>query len=87
MWANRARVTYNAAILSLLAALTVLAIPAVSHGHVAFLRWLSVAVGGAAFIAEAIWVVGSSSKIKWMERLLQPRPDVTLGTPSADDKP
>jgi hypothetical protein len=85
MWANRARVTYNTALLCLLvAALTVLAVPAGSDGHVAFVRWLAVAVGGAALVAEAIWIVGSSPKIKWMARLLQPPPDDTPDTFSAD---
>jgi hypothetical protein len=53
MWANRARVTYNAGLLCLLAALTVLAVPPASDGHLAFVRWLAVAVGGVALIAEA----------------------------------
>jgi hypothetical protein len=87
MWANRARITYNTALLCLLAALTVLAVPAGSDGHVAFLRWLAVAVGGAALIAEAIWIIGSSPKIKWMARLLQPPPDGTSDAFSADGEP
>jgi hypothetical protein len=77
MWSDRARITYSVGLLCLLAALTVLAVPAESHGHGngPFLRWLAVAVGGAAFIAELIWIAGSFSDIKWIARLLQPQPN------------
>ena len=57
MWANRARVTYSAALLALLAALTVLAVPPESHGQAPFLRWLTVVVGGAAFIEDYLKVL------------------------------
>jgi hypothetical protein len=87
MWANRARVTYNTGLLCLLAALTVLAVPAGSDGHVAFVRWLAVAVGGAALIAEATWIIGSSPKIKWLARLLQPPLDDASDTFSASSVP
>jgi hypothetical protein len=87
MWANRARVTYNTALLCLLAALTVLAVPPGSGGHMAFVRWLAVAVGGAAFIAEATWIIGSSPKIKWVARLLQPPPEDSSDTFSAGGEP
>jgi hypothetical protein len=72
MWSNRARVAYSAALLCLLAALTILAVPPESHRQVPYLRWLAVAVGGAAFIAEALWITGSFTNAKWMARLLQP---------------
>jgi hypothetical protein len=82
MWVNRARFTYNTALLCLLAALTVLAVPAGSSGQVAFVRWLAVAVGSAAFVAEATWIIGSSPKIKWMRRLLEPSVEDTSDTSS-----
>lgn len=72
LWANRARATYNTGLLCLLAALTVLAVPAASDGHLAFVRWLAVAVGGVALIAEATWIIASSSNIKWMARFIEP---------------
>lgn len=75
MWSNRARVAYAAALLCLLAALTILAVPAESHGQAPSLRWLAVAVGGAAFIAEALWITGSFTNARWMARLLQPPAD------------
>ena len=59
MWSNRARVTYSAALLSLLAALTILAVPPESYVQAPFWRWLAVAVGSAAFIFEAVWTAGS----------------------------
>jgi hypothetical protein len=75
MWSNRARVAYAAALLCLLAALTLLAVPAESHGQVPSLRWLAVAIGGVAFIAEALWITGSFTNARWMARLLQPPAD------------
>ncbi len=75
MWSNRARVTYSAALLSLLAALTILAVPPDSYGQAAVLRWLAVAVGAAAFIAESIWTMGSFTNPRWMAWLLQPPRD------------
>jgi hypothetical protein len=72
MWSDRARVTYGAALLCLLAALTVLAVPPEAYGQAPISRWLAVAVGTAAFIAEAIWIVGSFTNPKWMSWLLQP---------------
>lgn len=83
MWSNRARVTYNIALLCLLAALTVLAIPAESHGQAPVWRWLAVAVGGMAFIAEVIWSTGSFANIKWLTRRLQPQPADIINSSSA----
>jgi len=77
MWSNRARVTYSAALLSLLAALTMLAIPPSSHSHTSLARWLAVAVGAAAFIAEIIWITGSFTDPKGMAWLLHPPLDKT----------
>ena len=73
MWANRARIAYNAGLLCLLAAFGTLAVPAETHGHTAVLRWLAVAVGGVAFIAEIIWITASFTGAKWATRLLTPR--------------
>jgi hypothetical protein len=73
VWSDRARATYSVALLCLLAALTVLAVPAESHGQGPVWRWLAVAVGGVAFIAEVIWITGSFTNIKWLARLLQPQ--------------
>jgi hypothetical protein len=87
MWANRARVTYSAALLCLLGALTVLAVPPESHVQVPFWRWLAVAVGGAAFIAEIIWITGSFSTGNRLAWLLQPRPRDALDTSPADHEP
>jgi hypothetical protein len=87
MWANRARATYNVALLCLLAALTVLAVPPESYGHGTAPRWLAVAVGGVAFLTEVIWITGSSSKSRRMARLLQPQPDETSDGFSADSGP
>jgi hypothetical protein len=84
MWADRARATYNAAMLCLLAALTLLAVPAQSHVQTAFLRWLAVAVGGVAFIAETTWIVGSFRNTEWIARLLQPSSDHTVDSSNAD---
>ena len=78
MWSNRARVTYSAALLCLLAALTTLAVPPEHYGHAQSWRWLAVAVGAVAFIAETIWIAGSFANPKWMARVLQPRRDDTL---------
>jgi hypothetical protein len=75
MWSNRARVTYSAALLCLLAALTILAVPPESYGQAPFWRWLAVAVGSAAFIFETVWTVGSFTSLKWLKRLLQPPPE------------
>lgn len=75
MWSNRARVTYSAALLCLLAGLTMLAVPPGSYGNAAISRWLAVAVGAAAFIAESLWVMGSFTNPRWMARLLQPPRD------------
>ena len=72
MWSSRARVTYSAAVLSLLAALTILAVPPESYAQAPFWRWLAVAVGSAAFIFEAGWTAGSFTGLKWLKRLLQP---------------
>jgi hypothetical protein len=77
MWSNRARVTYSAALLCLLAALTLLAVPPESHGQAPFLRWLAVAIGVAAFLGEAVWITGSFADPKWMRRLLHPPRDIT----------
>ena len=67
MWSNRARITYSAALLCLLAALMVLAVPHPSHGQTPVLRWLAVAVGAAAFITEAIWITGSFTNASWLQ--------------------
>lgn len=87
MWANRARAIYSAALLCLLAALTLLAVPAQSHAQAPILRWLAVAVGGTAFVAETIWITGSFSNTRWIARLLQPQPDDTFDRSSADPGP
>jgi hypothetical protein len=75
MWSNRARLAYSVALLCLLAALTTLAVPPHSHGHAPLSRWLAVAAGSAAFIAEILWITGSFTNPKWMARLLQPPMD------------
>jgi hypothetical protein len=76
-WSNRARVSYSIALLCFLAGLTVLAVPAASAGHVPLLRWVAVAVGVLAFLAEAAWILGSftTSRWKWAARLMIPEPD------------
>jgi hypothetical protein len=84
MWSNRARVTYSAALLCLLAALTILAVPPDSHGQSSYLRWLAVAVGAAAFLAEAIWTTGSFTNPKWMAGLLEPPRQDTFDESSVD---
>ena len=56
-WSWVARVSYDVGLLSLIAALTILAVPAGSPG--APLRWAAVAVGAIAFLLEAIWIVRS----------------------------
>jgi hypothetical protein len=87
MWSDRARVIYGAALLCLLAALTVLAVPPQSDRAVPFMRWLAVAVGATAFIAEAVWIVGSSTNPKWMAWLLQPPRGDTPNSSSANPEP
>jgi hypothetical protein len=87
MWANRARAAYGVGLLCLLAALTILAVPPESHGQGSALRWVAVAVGGAAFIAESIWITGSITNTKWLARLLQPQPNDISDTSSADGGP
>jgi hypothetical protein len=87
IWSDRARVTYGAALLCLLAALTMLAVPPEHYGHSSFVRWLAVAVGAAAFIAEAIWIAGSFTNPKWMAGLLQPRLDDTFDDSPGDPEP
>jgi hypothetical protein len=74
MWSNRARVTYSAALLCLLAALTILAVPPDSQGQAPVWRWLAVAVGAAAFMMETAWVTGSLTDSRWARRLLEPPP-------------
>jgi hypothetical protein len=81
MWSNRARVTYSAALLFLLAALTTLATPPEHYAHTQSWRWLAVAVGAAAFVAEVIWIGGSFTNPRWMTRLLQPPYDDTPPEP------
>jgi hypothetical protein len=73
MWANRARVAYSLALLCLLAALTILAVPAKTHGQELVLRWLAVAVGGGALLAETIWIMVSFTNPKWMAWFLEPK--------------
>src|SRR5262249_16642333 len=67
MWSNRSRAAYDAALLCLLAGLTVLAVPAGPHGHILVLRWAAVGFGVLAFLAEAVWIAGSftADKAKW----------------------
>lgn len=72
MWSHRARVTYRVALLCLQAALTMLAVPAESHGQIHVLRWLAVVVGGAVFIVQAVWTIGNFISPERMERLLEP---------------
>jgi hypothetical protein len=76
MWSNRARVTYSVALLCLLAALTLLAVPPSSHGQ-SVIRWLAVAVGVTAFTAETVWTMGSFANPRWMAWLLEPPQDDT----------
>jgi hypothetical protein len=71
MWSSRARALYTVALLCLLAALTMLAVPP-ANGQVPVLRWLAVGVGGTAFMVNAIWSLAMSSRTKWMARLLLP---------------
>lgn len=84
MWSHRARIAYDAAVLCLLAALTLLAVPTESHRQVPVLRWLAVAVGGVAFIIEAIWVTGSFVHTRWVARLLEPPPEDASSTSPSD---
>jgi hypothetical protein len=72
MWSNRARVAYSAALLCLLAALTLLAVPPQSHAQQPAFRWLAVVVGSAAFITETIWIIGSFANPPWLAWLLAP---------------
>ena len=71
-WSRRALVLYRTALLCLQAALTMLAVPAVSHGQVSVLRWSAVAVGGAAFTAQAVWIIGNFICPERIARLLEP---------------
>jgi hypothetical protein len=75
MWANRAVVIYDSALLLLLAALTTLAVPAESHGHVAVLRWVAVAVGVVAFIIGSVLTFARRQRFQpvWLRRLWDPR--------------
>ena len=70
-WSGRALVTYRLAVLCLQAALTMLAVPAESHGQGSVLRWLAVAVGGAVFTMQTIWVIGNFISPEQMPRLLE----------------
>jgi hypothetical protein len=74
MWSNRARAAYNAGLLCLLAGLTALSVPGETRGHVPVLRWVGVAVGVIAFIAEAAWIAGTLNieRWKWAAKLLTP---------------
>jgi hypothetical protein len=72
MWSNRAHLIYNAGLLCLLAALTLLAIPPESQEQSSVLRWLAVAVGAVAFIVSTIWNIGSFTGSKWIYRLQNP---------------
>lgn len=83
MWSNRARATYSVALLCLLAALTLLAVPPESHEQSPVLRWLAVAVGTAAFIAEAVWIMGSFKNPRWMAWLLEPPQNDTVDSTTA----
>jgi len=74
MWSNRARVVYSAALLCLLAALTLLAVPPQTHAQLPAFRWLAVAVGATAFVTEAIWIIGSFASPAWLAWLLVPTP-------------
>ena len=87
MWSNRARITYSFALLCLLAALTLLAVPPPSQESASVLRWLAVAVGAAAFIAESVWTMGSFTSSKWMAWLLEPPQDDTVDSSSAGPRP
>jgi hypothetical protein len=80
MWSTRARVTYSVALLCLLAALTLLAVPPESYDQSSTFRWLAVAAGATAFIAETLWIIGSFTNPKWMARLLEPPDDRGGGT-------
>ena len=75
MWSNRARVTYSAALLCLLAGLTLLAVPPESYGQLSVIRWIAVAVGAVAFVAETLWIIGSFTNPKWLAWLLEPPQD------------
>jgi hypothetical protein len=87
MWSNRARVTYSAALLCLLAALTALAVPPETHQQATLLRWLAVAIGVAAFSAETLWIAGSFTDPKWMRGLLHPPRNAAFDSSSADPEP
>lgn len=56
-WSRLAGIVYNFGLLSLLASLTVFAIPPVKENAPA--RWVAVGVGAIAFIAELGWVIKS----------------------------
>jgi hypothetical protein len=86
MWANRGRVTYSAALLCLLAALTILAVPSGSAGQTPYWRWLAVTVGAAAFAFEAVWTIASfstSRRMRWLRRPLRPPVSGSLPRTSA----
>jgi hypothetical protein len=87
MWSDRARITYTFALLCLLAALTLLAVPPPSQESASVLRWLAVAAGAAAFIAESVWTMGSFTSPKWMAWLLEPSQDDTVDSSSAGPRP
>ena len=71
-WSGRSLHMYRLALLCLQAALTILAVPPLSHdGQVSVLRWLAVAVGGIVFTTQAIWVIGNFISPQRMERLLE----------------
>ena len=87
MWSLRARVTYSAGLLCLLAALTILAVPPESYEQAPFWRWLAVAVGSAAFIFEIVWITGSFTSLKWLKRLLEPPLNDTFDSSSIEPGP
>ncbi len=80
-WSTLGRFTYDFALLCLLAALTILAVPPGSHGHAPVLRWVGVAVGAAAFAAEVIWIAAASKASRRALSLLtsRRRSGITVG--------
>ncbi|MBN0046926.1 hypothetical protein JS756_22985 [Streptomyces actuosus] len=82
-WSNRARRAYSLGLLSLLSGLTVVAVPAGPTGAAPNLRWAAVALGTAATLTEAAWVVLgeflTANKLKRggrLEAFLNPRPQL-----------
>jgi len=79
-WMNGIRVTYNLGVLALLAALTVLLIPA---GHPTPARWVAIALAGLAWSVELVWAGAPLVRKPSKGRTGKPgpaRPDPAAGT-------